>query len=602
MRFRFLGLAVAAVIVAGACGGSHTGFSDLDAGDDAGAPLADAPSFGDSAPSEPDGPPCNGTRCSADLHDVIDCKTNTVTTTCPADQGCANGGCVPACASAQANKSHIGCDYYGVVPDVHPPYRGSCYAMFVANTWNAPITLGVERQGTPLDVTAFAVLPSGNGNAMTYGPLPAGGLDPGKVAILFLSARAGQPASGDIWIGCPKGITAAVVGDASASGTAIGDAFHVTTSAPVAVYDMFPYGGGAGALTGASLLLPTSAWDKNYVVVSPFPAGNIGIPSMDVVAQEDGTTVTILPKWNILGGPGVAAASQNTPQTYALNKGQVLQITQPYELTGSPIQSDKPVALWGSQTCLYVGQNDQACDSAHQQIPPVAALGREYAAVRYRDRKDGQSETPPWRIVGAVDGTTLTYEPSRPTGAPTTIKSGEAVIFNAAGPFTVRGQDANHPFYVAAYMEGCEHYFTPHKDCRGDPEFVNAVPAEQYLDKYVFFTDPTYPEASLVVVRRKGSNGFADVTLDCAGALGGWQALGTSGTLQYTHVDLVRHDFEKQGNCDNGLHDIHSDAPFGVTVWGWGSGESATFSEYVSYAYPAGSGVNSINSVVVPIR
>ena len=42
----------------------------------------------------------------------------------------------------------------------------------------------------------------------------------------------------------------------------------------------------------------------------------------------------------------------------------------------------------------------------------------------------------------------------------------------------------------------------------------------------------------------------------------------------------------------NGLHSIWSDAPFGITVWG--------FDEYVSYAYPAGASVRPINNVVVP--
>ena len=58
--------------------------------------------------------------------------------------------------------------------------------------------------------------------------------------------------------------------------------------------------------------------------------------------------------------------------------------------------------------------------------------------------------------------------------------------------------------------------------------------------RYVFFTDPTYPETNLVVVRKKGASGFADVNLDCAGKIEGWKKL--TDDLQYTRVDLVRHD------------------------------------------------------------
>ena len=79
-------------------------------------------------------------------------------------------------------------------------------------------------------------------------------------------------------------------------------------------------------------------------------------------------------------------------------------------------------------------------------------------------------------------------------------------------------------------------------------------------------------ETNLVFVRKKGSdNQFHDVTLDCAGPLGGWQPVGSAGKYEYTRFDLVRHNFAPQGNCDNGRHEIKSDAPFGITVWGWGT-------------------------------
>ena len=140
----------------------------------------------------------------------------------------------------------------------------------------------------------------------------------------------------------------------------------------------------------------------------------------------------------------------------------------------------------------------------------------------------------------------------------------------------------------------------------GDAEFVNVIPPGEYMSRYVFFTDPTYPETDLVIVRVKGPNGFEDVTLDCAGKLGGWQPLGSSGGYEYTRVDLVRHDFAPQGNCDNGRHDISSNRPFGLTVWGWGSAETGAqfkgfYSQYVSYAYPGGARVAPINDVVIQI-
>lgn len=546
------------------------------------------------------------TKCSSDLHAILDCDGN-VLEVCPEDQGCGATGCVPACQAALENKSSIGCDYYSVDPDIISVGAGACFAAYVANTWGSPVTIGVERGGQTFDVSQFARIPSGSGQGITYAPLPAEGLPPGEVAILFL-ARFGASLTD-----CPAGVTPAVtVEDAAVHGTGLGEAFRITTDAPTVAYDIFPYGGGQSAATSATLLLPTTVWDTNYVAVDAFRKSQIVFeaqPSIAIVAAEDATTVTINPTAAIVGGPGVVGTGANVPVTYTLNRGQILQFTQDAQLIGSPVQSDKPIGLWGGATCLSVDVNDVACDSAHQQIPPVKALGSEYVGARYRDRFDGLEESPFWRMVGAVGGTTLTWEPSTPPGAPTTLGVGQVAEFRAPGPFVVRSQDDEHPFYMSAHMTGCQSVSPDPFDCRGDPEFVNMIPSAQFLDSYTFFTDPTYPETNLVVVRRKTEAGFQDVTLDCAGVLSGWQPIGTSGEYEVTRVDLVRGNFEPQGACDNGRREISSAGTFGLTVWGWGSAATGGsfgfpsggfYSQAVSYAYPAGASVQPINTVVVP--
>jgi hypothetical protein len=118
------------------------------------------------------------------------------------------------------------------------------------------------------------------------------------------------------------------------------------------------------------------------------------------------------------------------------------------------------------------------------------------------------------------------------------------------------------------------------------------------LSRYVFFTDPTYPETNLVVLRKKTNGAYADVSLDCAGTLTGWSNIDAE--HQYTRIDLVRHDFQPQGKCDNGRHEMTSTAPFGLTVWGWGTPETASYTGYVSYGYPAGENVQTLTNVIVP--
>jgi hypothetical protein len=550
---------------------------------------------GSGSGSDATGPGCVGLTCSDDLKNVVDCAGNVVMS-CPAGQGCAEGACVDACMAAAVDRSSIGCDYYTYDPDLIIP--GGCFAAYLANTSAVPVSIHVDYKGAALPVSSFARIPTGQGQHMTYSTLPGGMLPPSKVAILFLADQHGM------FIDCPAGITPAVTAtDAAVHGTGFGSAFHITTSAPVVAYDIAPYGGGNSAITSATLLLPTSVWDTNYLAVDAYPQG-AGQPTVNVVAQKADTHVTIRPVTAIDFGMGIQASPPGIPQTYTLEAGQVLQFTQSAELAGSPITSDQPIGVWGGASCMFVPTLKQACDGAHQQIPPVEAMGSRYMAVRYRNRFVGQEESVPWRFVGAVDGTLLTYVPSAPSGAPTTLAKGEVVEIDSPGQFTVQSQDADHPFYMSAYMTGCEQADPGLEDCRGDPEYVNIVPPEQYLREYTFFTDPTYPETNLVLAREKHNGSFADVTVDCAGVVTGWTAIDAADTMEYARLDLVTGNFHAVGSCNNGLHTASSAQPFGLVVWGWGSAatgpaNTTASTQAVSYAYPAGARIRLLNTVVI---
>jgi hypothetical protein len=294
----------------------------------------------------------------------------------------------------------------------------------------------------------------------------------------------------------------------------------------------------------------------------------------------------------------VPAGAAGAPLKVSLNRGQYVQLTQDSELTGSVIESTKPVAMFGASSCMNVPVDREACDTAHQQIPPIRALGRQYIGANHRNRT-ASKESEPWRIMGVADGTELKWAPAIPPGAPTTLSQGQVVEFSTGDLFAVGSQDVDHPFYLSSYMTGGEPY-----QGIGDPEWVNAVPTDQYLKQYVLFTDPTYSETSLVVTRAKDSNGaFADVVLECLGPLTGWQPIGD---YEVTVVDLVTGQFANVGNCSNGRQQLGSDAPFGVTVWGWGTipgfpGSTNLYTQYVSYAYPGGAGVKPINQVKIPV-
>jgi hypothetical protein len=526
--------------------------------------------------------------CSADGTAVIDCQGNEIP--CPSGQGCAGGQCLDACEAAALTHSSVGCDYWAVDMDAAfgPPFD-ACYAAFIANTSTAPVHINVSYGAQQVNLAQFAKIPVGTGTSLSYQAYdPQAGLAPGGVAILFLAYAF---TFGNV--ACP--VPAAIGTEAQISGTGLGTAFHITTDVPVVAYQMLPFGGGAAAATGASLLLPSSAWGDNYIAVSAYdqmaPPIPIGLgPSINIVASEDNTTVTMLPKSAIVAGGGLAAGPAGPPYTFTLMKGQHAQITQANPLTGSPIQADKPIGVFGGHQIMSI---DRCCgDHGEQMIAPIRALGSEYVAVSHRDRA-AVAEMNIYRIFGAVDGTQLTYEP---VGVgPATVNLGQFHEIRTANPFVVRSQDADHPFLMFTYMTGAGEQG---EGGLGDPDFVRLVPPDQYLFRYVFFTDPTYPVTALTLVRRKEGGVFADVNLDCLGTVTGWQALGTGGNYETTFVTLVDGNFTPQGGCNNGVHVMQSEGRFGAWVWGWGS--EATNTGWVSYGYPAGEAVLPINDVEVP--
>lgn len=532
--------------------------------------------------------------CSDDNSAVIDCDGNT--TVCALDQACNEGTCMSACEAAERNHSSVGCEYYAVDMDAADgPPRDACYTVFVANTSKAPAHIDVTWNGLGIDLSQFAKLPVGQGQSLSYAPYdPVAGLAPGQVAILFLAyAPGGGPLSPNVT--CP--VPAAIGTDAQIAGNGFGHAFHITTDLPVVAYQMLPFGGGRAAATGASLLIPTSAWGDQYVAVSAYdpPMGQqppIQVaqgPSYNIVAKEDGTTVTIRPNQPILGGGGLPAGSANQPYTLTLNRGQYAQITQLNGFSGSPISADKPIGVFGGHQIMSI---DRCCgDHGEQMLAPVRALGHEYVAAPHGDRKPTPGEERIYRIFGAVNETQLTYDP--PGIGPTEVNQGAFHEIRTATPFTVRSQGSSHPFAMFTYMSGAGDVG---EGGWGDADFVRLVPPEQFLQNYVFFTDPTYPYTTLTVVRRAKDGAFADVTLDCLGRVGGWQPVGTEGLFEIAFVKVVD-TWNGVGGCNNGVQLMYSDAPFGVWVWGWGS--ESTNTGWVSYGYPAGEGVLPINDVIL---
>ncbi len=583
-------LAVVSTMAIGACSGARNEFDNPD------------PPFANEQDAEVPTPPECKRRCTIDFRSVIDCDGDVIEK-CSEDQACGAGSCQEPCAAAAAEPSSIGCDFYmqrpmfGGVSDLAP----GCYAGFVLNMSTKPATVSMEFKGQSLDLS-HALYRAEVGTAKLEpldGPIP-----PGESAVLFLADKDPDaplnPASEAFYVGCPSGVVPATSHSSDLPGfTGIGSALRVKTSAPVSLSTSFPFGGSASFLTTGTLVLPVSSWGTENILISPWETqGPYLDPGAQILAAEDDTEVTIVPKRAIQDGDGVKGGPANVPISYRLNKGEYLQLVQSEELTGSYISSNKPTSIVGIHAAANVPSNSAAADVLASQIPAFEHWGSEYAAAGYHPRALGESELMIYRIVAARDGTRLDYDPVVPAGAPITLEAGDAVNFEAGvgEAFVVRSQDPEHPIYLAAYMTGSGLEFNTGTGGLGDPEFVNVVPSGQYLNRYSFYADPSYSDTSLVLIRKKDNGKFEDVSVECAGKLTDWKPIGARGQYEFTRVKISTNfehgDAFDAGTCDYGLVRTWSDGPFTATIWG--------MSFCVSYAYPGAMAARKL--VSTPLR
>jgi hypothetical protein len=550
-------------------------------------------------------------QCTADLHAIVDSEGKLIEQ-CPPDQGCLEGKCVAACDAASGSKGNIGCEF--VVPN--PPFTGQgwgsigaslagpCHAAFIANAWSRPAQITVKVGATQYELAQIGRIPQGNVPNVSYQPIPSTGLPPDEVAIVFLSHRPGS--NNQTSLECP--VAPAVLQDTAVHGSGRGTAFEITTDTPVSAYAILPYGGASSYLPSATLLMPRTAWGKNYFAIGPHDLADDpsmpGLPWVMIVGGSNGATVQVAPKVGLPAGANVPAAPAGQTTSVPLASGEIVQWFGTNG-TGAVFDADQPFAVFTGNTYLHIPSATSSGgghDASHQQIPHVGALGSEYvgAGVVTRLATLG-AESVPYRLLGVVDGTQLSYDPAPPPGAPATLNAAQVAQFESTTFFTVRSQDGDHPFLFTQYMTGTSLNAGVRGDCAtspmatvpgcGDEEWVNVLPPKQYLQKYVFFTDPTYGTTNLVVTRVAGPNGFADVEVACLGAVGGWQPVGGEAKYQVAHVDLMRAG-SPIGGCNTSQHVAKSEAPFGVMVWGtdW----------YASYGYPAGGNIGTINQVYVP--
>jgi hypothetical protein len=461
----------------------------------------------------------------------------------------APGGCVGQCAPKSLGTSYIGCEYY---PTVTGNTSGSVFdfAVAIANTASTDAMVTIDGGG--LTAPQTVVVPS---NRVVVQMLP-------WVTTLKMCA---SPST--------DGCSAFGGTPLQPAALATKGAYHLRSTVPITVYQFNPLQYTKSSTfsysNDASLLLPTNVWRTRYFTANWAPYASIGYPSLfAVTATQDNTKVTITAKAPTAAAQGAPAFTAGVGQPVMLNAGDVIELGSiTADLTGSLVESDKPVQVISGHYCTNVPDNITACDHLEESMFPVETLGTHYivAAPAVTSIPTGKVEVV--RIIATGANTTLSYDPPQ-AGAPTTIAQagGFVEIANNASAFQIT---ADQKVMVVQYMEG--------QDAgggTGDPAMTLAVPVEQFRTQYLFHAPTNYESNYVDVTAPVG----AVVTLDGAPLM--FQPIGTTGYA------LSRVSALTGGPNNDGNHSIQSSQGFGITVYGYG--------QYTSYWYPGGLNLNTI--------
>jgi hypothetical protein len=493
------------------------------------------------------------------------------------------------CEEAAEWQSYVGCDYWPTVT-ANIVWSIFDYAVVVANAGAQPAMVTITGPMGTSQVKTVAA------NSLQTFYLP--------------------------WVPALKGADSDPCGDSTpltASVVVPAGAYHLVSSVPVTVYQFnaIEYAGmggpsgkdwsscpgdtectsgpNAGGKLGcfsftndSSLLLPTTALTGNYRVTgypgetetndgmtTPIMASYLAITATTAATH---VRVVLSSTADIVAGTGVAATMAGGELDLTLDAGDVAELVtdlgDTFDLSGSLVIADQPVQVLSGSPCTDIPETAAACDHLEQTVFPAETLGKQYF-VNVPSGPTGYPVGHVVRLYGNVDGTSLTYAPSAPSGCPSTLDAGQVADCGVVDvDFEVTG---SNEFAVGTFMLGGS--IVDPQGGQGDPSQSMIASVEQYRTKYVFLAPNDYDYNYIDVIAPSG----ADLVLD--GATVDWGAKSSiADGYDVWRVGLV--------SSGSGAHTLESSTEVGLQVLGYGL--------YTSYQYPGGLNLKHISAPPPP--
>jgi hypothetical protein len=311
-----------------------------------------------------------------------------------------------------------------------------------------------------------------------------------------------------------------------------------------------------------------------YYRVLTYPP-NVSEGIIVIAGTEDETYVEITPTAAVTAGTNVPAIPASATEGFLINQADVIQLESMGDLSGTYIESDKKIAVWGGNDCAFVPESVSFCDHLEHQMFPVTTWGQEFVAARSVVRTSaGEPENDYWRVIASEDGTSITTDPSVSGLDGQTLSAGQVIEVGVNYSFTV---SATAPIMIGQYLTGHMATDVPWEGAGGDPAFALLPPHEQFMSNYVFLAPEKYIEDYVVITHPTGLT----VELDDNPVTSNPDCITEAFSSQWEITRCLIPDF---------THTIDATEGVGISVWGYGG--------RVSYGYTGGLNLETINPII----
>ncbi|HSC52466.1 MAG TPA: PKD domain-containing protein [Phnomibacter sp.] len=357
-------------------------------------------------------------------------------------------------------------------------------------------------------------------------------------------------------------------------------AIHVTSNQPVVVYAHII----RAARSGASLILPTNVWGREYLIPSYSSAGGSGANSgygiITVVAKDANTVVEITPSITTRAGQPAGI-----PYTITLSQpGDVYQVQFPKDadISGSKVRSIatstggcKPIGVFSATTwSAFNCSGASGGDNLFQQLFPIRAFGKSFlTAPFYRKSYDI------YRVFVTDPTTVVTRTVNGVPGILTGLQSGGFYEFSTNLPNKI---DADKPITVVQYMTS-QTCAPANNTINSDPEMVVLSPVEQTINNITVFSalQSWVPPGQSQVTQ-----GYLNIIIKTVAApsfrINGIAPTGAFQTIPGTAYSYLQEDITTRA-LSNPIQTLVADSSFSAIAYGYGNVES--------YGYNAGTNV-----------